>query len=362
MLGKHKQPSFKSIRDLRVIHVNSEDADGDEVCGMPDDREHVLAMALNELSNLRRLEFLECSILNEHLLPKLPSNLTSLTINNCDDVTTANFSVFLASHGHSLRELSLSHNRHLSLSFIVDLKRFCQTLEKFTMDISMHDWSSFHDVEPHFEELLSPSEVPTWPVTLRQLELIQLRKWKETTAEAFFASLIEAAPELKDLRKLAISAILKTGWRDRASFREKWIGKLERVFLRRSAPPNPARCTLAWQSQGQEHAMSAQGSHALEDESMSPSKRKSARIASLKHSDGEDNHSPSPRGCRTNEDDSDLDLHAGQGMCDIVVIRIDNQRPRETQFNEQDFLDDELSGDEDWTGHDVDIGDGSHAW
>ncbi|KAL5336257.1 hypothetical protein BJX70DRAFT_373128 [Aspergillus crustosus] len=362
MLDKHKQPFFKGIRDICVLHVNSEDTDGYEVYGMTDDRESVLAMALDELSHLRRLEFLECSILNERLLPKLPSNLTSLTINNCDEVTTANFSLFLASHGHGLRELSLSHNRHLSLSFIVDLKQSCGALEKFTMDISMHDYSSYHDVEPHFEELLSQSEVPTWPVTLQQLELIQLRKWKEKTAEAFFASLIEAAPELKDLRKLTISAILKTGWRDRASFREKWIGLLERVFLRRSAPPNPALCTRRRPSQDQKQAQASEGSHAPEDRSSSPSKRKSARIASIKHSDAEDSYSPSPRGYRTNEDDSDHDLPVAQGMCDVVVIRIDNQRPRDTQFNEEDFLDDELSGDEDWTGHDVDLGDGGHAW
>jgi hypothetical protein len=31
-----------------------------------------------------------------------------------------------------------------------------------------------------------------------------------------------------------------------------------------------------------------------------------------------------------------------------VNIRIDNQRPTEFQLTEEDFLDDELSGDEDW--------------
>ncbi|KAL4782497.1 hypothetical protein BJX76DRAFT_332396 [Aspergillus varians] len=362
MLANHSQAPFKSVRELRILHISSEDTDGDEDVGIEDDREDVLAAALKQLPNLRRLEFLESSILNDLLLPKLPLNLTSLTINNCDDVTTANLSLFLASHGHSVRELSLSHNRHLSLSFIVNLKEACRFLEKFTMDISMHDWSSFHDVEPHFEELLSPSEIPTWPTTLQHLELIQLRKWKENTAEAFFASLIEAAPELQSLRRLVISAILKTGWRDRASFREKWIGKLEKVFLRRSAPPNPALCTVSQHPQGQEPAKVTEGPRPDETEVTSPSKRKSARIAHLKPSDAEDNQSPSPRSYRMNEDDSDNDLLTTQGMCDVVVIRIDNQRPRETQFNEQDFLDDELSGDEDWTGHDMDMDGGGHAW
>lgn len=363
VLENHNEASFKSIQDLRIFHICAEDPDGDDqVVGMTDTREDVLAAALNVLPMLRRLEFLGSSILNDCLLPKLPLNLTSLTINNCDDVTTANFSLFLGTHGHSLRELSLSHNRHLSLSFVVDLKGSCPYLEKFTVDISIHDLSSYHDVEPHFDELLSPSEIPSWPTTLQHLELIQLRKWKESTAEAFFASLIEAAPELRSLRTLVISAILKTGWRDRASFRERWIGKLKKVFLRRSTPPNPALCTLARHSEGLSSGKPTEGSQPNDTEFASPSKRKSARIASLRHFDGEEIRSLSPRAHQMNENDSELDTPATQGMCNVVEIRIDNQRPRDTQFNESDFLDDELSGDEEWTGQDVDLGDGGHAW
>ncbi|KAI9372158.1 hypothetical protein BJX61DRAFT_459809 [Aspergillus egyptiacus] len=361
MLETHRRPSFKSIRELRILHAASEDMEGDAVVGMDDDRESVLAMGLAELTNLRRLEFLESSIVNDQLFPILPSNLTSLTINNCDEVTTANFRAFLSTHGHSLRELNLSHNRHLSLSFIVGLKEFCPSLETFTVDISIHDSSSFHDVEPHFEELLRPSEIPTWPTTLQQLELIQLRKWNEREAEGFFASLIEAAPELKNLRRLVISAILKTSWRDRASFRERWIGKLEKVFLRHSAPPNPAFHSIPRQPQ-ENQTNPNEESIPGEGESLSRSKRKSARIAQRKHSDGEDDHSPSPRSHRMHEDDDDHDLAGIQGMCDAVVIRIDNQRPRDMQFNEEDFLDDEVSGDEDWTGHDLDINGAGHAW
>jgi hypothetical protein len=48
-------------------------------------------------------------------------------------------------------------------------------------------------------------------------------------------------------------------------------------------------------------------------------------------------------------------------MCDIVNVRIDNQRPTEMQYNENDFLDDELSGDEDWDGDDFEPAAG-HAW
>lgn len=49
-----------------------------------------------------------------------------------------------------------------------------------------------------------------------------------------------------------------------------------------------------------------------------------------------------------------------QGMCEVVEVRIDNQRPAEIQVTEADFLDEEASGDDDWTGdNDADEG---YAW
>jgi hypothetical protein len=54
----------------------------------------------------------------------------------------------------------------------------------------------------------------------------------------FFQSLIDSAGDLPDLRRLVIQAILNIGWRDRASFRDKWIGSLNRVFKRASKPPS----------------------------------------------------------------------------------------------------------------------------
>jgi hypothetical protein len=50
-----------------------------------------------------------------------------------------------------------------------------------------------------------------------------------------------------------------------------------------------------------------------------------------------------------------------QGKCRVVDIRIDNLRPREELFNENDFLDSEVSGDEDWDGND-DIENDGYAW
>lgn len=367
MMAKHLQPAFQNITELRLLHIACEDVYADEPWNESDEREVVLATALRGLPHLRRLEFHECSIVNEYLMPNLPTGLLSLTINNCDDVTTANFSAFIATHGQHLRELILSHNRHLSLSFIAILAQSCQNLERFKMDISMHDWSSYHDVEPHFRELLSPSEVPTWPSTLQEIELVQLRKWDDRTAGVFFTSLIDAAPELRDLRRLMISAILKIGWRDRASFREKWIGKLERVFLRRCTPPDPdlrtvVRPAIPTDVDAGKNDDAATQSDAQQSGVSTPSKRKSARLAQRKFSGVEDDADQSPLNRAASEGDHDQGQLPVHGMCDIVSVRIDNQRPTETQFNEQDFLDDELSGDEDWDGRDMDLGDTRHAW
>jgi hypothetical protein len=53
----------------------------------------------------------------------------------------------------------------------------------------------------------------------------------------FFQSLLDSAVDLPDLRRLTLQAILNIPWRDRASFRDKWVGSLDRVFKRVSSPP-----------------------------------------------------------------------------------------------------------------------------
>lgn len=51
-----------------------------------------------------------------------------------------------------------------------------------------------------------------------------------------------------------------------------------------------------------------------------------------------------------------------QGMCDIVDFKIDNLRPTENQFKEDDFLDSEPEGDEDWDGTNEEAGGNGYAW
>lgn len=358
----HQQRAFRGLRELRLLHIAGPSFEEDSSV-----KQMTLAAALKQLPGLCRLEFRECSILDGHLLSNLSSGLTCLTIDNCDEVMTSDLEAFLASYGYNLRELNLNHNRNLSLSFLAGLAQFCGCLERLKMDLSMHDWSSDHDVEPHFDELLNPSEVPAWPPTLQDIEFIQLRKWDDATAEVFFTSLVHAAPYLRDLRRLVISAILRIGWRDRASFRERWIRRLETTFLRRSKPPDsnltavrqPAQPALEGDMPTEDVAIpDAPTGNGVSSAHSTPSKRKSARLAQRRFLENEDQRDT--RSVRSMSS-SPTPNRPIQGMCDIVMIRIDNQRPTETQFNESDFLDEELSGDEDWTGRDLDIPD-SHAW
>jgi hypothetical protein len=348
MGAQHMKPAFRGLRELKLLHID--DLDMGEA---PSPKAAALIRAINLLPEIERLEFIESALINGGTLTKLSPTLRSLTLNNCDRMWSEDITAFLSSHGANLRELSLSHNRHLSMSFVQNLAHSCPSLELFKMDLSMHDVSSYHDVEPHFQELLAQSEVPTWPETLQEIDLTQLRKWNDATAEVFFTSLVNAAPKLRSLRRLAISAILKIGWRDRATFRERWISKLEKTFLRRSPPPDPnfrslrkrPLQTTVESTSGFKEAEETSDSRPGTADSGPSSKRQSVRLARKS----------------TEDEECEESMPESQGMCDIVNVRIDNQRPTEMQYNENDFLDDELSGDEDWDGDDFEPAAG-HAW
>jgi hypothetical protein len=355
MLEKHLRPAFQSLKHIRLLHLGGD--------GEPEDltiQEAALATSLQALPEIERVDLIECTLVKDTFLPQLPKTIRSLTLSNCDRVYAKSFLEFMKSHGQHLRELCLSHNRHLNMAFSTELARCCPNLRKFKMDISIHDTSSYHDTEPHFTELIKESEIPTWPPSLQEIELIQLRRLDHGTAESFFLSLIDAAPNLPDLRRLVVSAILKIGWRDRANFRERWISRLERTFLRRSPPPDPNLRSLRKRELNTiPHKFDGDADPARPgtagSEPSTPSKRHSSRLAESKASEARENAESTPISS------SQSGEHEVHGMCDVVSIRIDNQRPSETQFNENDFLDDEPSGDSDWDGADYEPG-GGHAW
>lgn len=347
MLDKHKSPAFQRLKELRLLHLDSDL--GDDVHG----RQAALAATIKALPEIERLELVECTLVGDTFLHLLPTTLRALVICDCDMLHPVSFMPFLKYHGHHLRELTLCNNRHLNLSFMMKLATHCPHLEKFKVDIQIHDMSAMPDLEPHFAQLLHVAEIPTWPSSLQEIELSHLRRWDMATAEMFFKSLVNAGPQMPHLRRLTLSAILKIGWRDRAAFREKWISRIEKVFLRHSAPPDSSRCL----PERPVSSITEPTSGPVGPSTAPPtlSKRHSRRLATRNSSDLEDNAESSESYV------ADLDEEKIQGMCDVVNICIGNLRPSEVQYHEDDFLDDELSGDDDWEGEDFEPGD-TFAW
>ncbi|KAK2766236.1 hypothetical protein FQN54_007752 [Arachnomyces sp. PD_36] len=362
----HLRPVFRDIQELTLYNISGVDEYENEDL----DSEQILATALSSLPNLRALYLERCSLVADIVMSSPPANLQILSITNCTQISSDTLGLYLSSHGHCLEELHVAQNRHLNLTFMINLAEWCPQLKALSVDLTFYD-SRFRDVEPHFDHLLLDADVPSWPSTLQSIELNQLRKWNDKSADYFFTSLIDAAPNLPDLRRLIIKAILKIGWRDRATFRDKWIRRIESTFLRKSPSPDPnlrsvSRAPRSLQKEGahedtHSNVSSRRGSHS--NASPTTSTRKSTRIARQRLSDMSTELSSrnNSRGRSRSESEISHGDNRVQGMCDFVLIRIDNLRPSEAQFKEADFLDDEVSGDDDWDGTDPEPGDG-YAW
>ncbi|KAI9853202.1 MAG: hypothetical protein M1838_000058 [Thelocarpon superellum] len=344
-------------------------------------RESASAELANAIMALRRLQHLRlesCQLIDEELLERLPSQLHSFAVVHCENVTSDVLRTFLLTGGAQLRELILLHNPSLNLFFLPDLAASCPSLEVLKIDLQYYSHVSTLHAMPKYEHLLLPEQIPTWPSSLQVIECLQLRNWTQTSAEGFFESLARSAASLPFLRRLLIAAILKVEWRDRAKFRQTWTRRLERIFRRRVHPsplePSPAK-TMPWPDRG------------AAEESVSSARRRSVRASGRQRENrgtgdsagvetrdrrtrastrdqlygprSEPNQPPVSAGA----DDDDVELgYARQGKCDVVDIVIDNVRPMEIQYKEEDFLDEEISGDEDWDGDDGAPSDDGYAW
>ena len=234
MKDAHMMPPFQTLRSLTLVNYPAGPVEKGKRC------EDMLAAAINLLPKLTDLHF-HMSSVNDRLLSKLPHNLQTLEIVECPVLKSSSLDSFLASKGGNIRQLILDHNQSLNLSFLTHLAQSCPKLELLKADLRYFGTlNATRDTDPKYDALLFDGERPTWPVTLRSLELFHLRKWDLQTAELFFSSLTDSAETLPDLRQLKIKASLDaSGWRERIAFRDNWTEKLRRVFLRMSPLPNP---------------------------------------------------------------------------------------------------------------------------
>jgi hypothetical protein len=402
----HGDASFRTLRELTLtkfhpVEIRHDRDEREDAHGQPT-TEELIASALVTLPNLKSLSFETCGIVSGRLLPLLPPNLVSLSITNCGELLSDVLQAFLATHGAHLEDLVLNHNQSLDLSFLVDLKLSCPRLEILRMDTTYYSSLSMSsDNEPLYETLLGETEKPTWPSTLRVLDMEYLRKWNSVAATNFFGSLIDAASELPWLQEIIIVTMVDTDWRQRAEFRRKWTDQFRKVFARAWKSPSShlasARAYREWKANPKpmEREAEVEKNDSLiecvpevandiklvDSASESDSDSDAPLLASRKQKQDErwgskrlrsrskaatsyDESSANESGSSSEEEEGpgeEKELFV-QGRCHTVLFRIDNFRPREEIYGEADFLDAEPSGDEEWNGNDDQEDEGGYAW
>jgi hypothetical protein len=413
----HKFPAFQGLRKLvftnfQLASVQARDPDDPDIVNTDLRLVDSLVQSISVLLDLRHL-VVECSTaVTGHFLSQLPKSIECLELICCWEVTADHLAEYLLSHGNALRRLTLHHNQSLSLAFLPILAAACPRLESLRMNLTYYSSLEMYNTsDPAYDRLLTADQVPTWPATLRHLILKNLRRWDKAAAEAFFQSLLDSAPNLPDLRHLEIKAMLDIPFRERSELRDKWEADLKQVFLRKWVDPLPhftlrprhqiLEAVPPQSAKGTRHTKKRSPPGANNPDSLSP--RRSGRFATLPSgpssrasSTGRDMRGKTARRPvvyaepDTEDDDDDDDILSDedeasqsnpfdslqrpsassspaffvQGLCDVVDVRFDNQKPVENQFRMEDFLDDDSNDptDDDWSedvGHESDH---AYAW
>ncbi|KAM0328476.1 hypothetical protein ACHAQA_004883 [Verticillium albo-atrum] len=389
----HTLPSFAYLRKLRFTNFQvpswgirlpkqRESAEVIAARAAKDrDFSRSVAACLSGLKELEHLTFQSSSVVNADLLANLPSGLKFLKIINCWDIWSPDFANFLLSHGHRLESLVLDHNQALDLAFLTVLGGACPNLQELRMNLQyFRHYDAFDDSNPLYESLLLKEQVPTWPSSLQVIELDHLRQWDVEAATTFFQSLVDSAVTLPMLRHLVVRCMLNIPWKTRSEFRQAWEPKMNQVFLRPKTAPSSKPAGQA-RSVGSTAKPTLNKSRKGRKTAGGGPARQSGRIAS-KASGRSSRASSAAKDLRTirrmqyeepdsdefdNEGESDVaDAETGsdvemsdaasneegsassppnkvftQGLCDVVEIKLDNQKPREQQFGMGDFVDSE---------------------
>lgn len=430
----HTWNTFSQLRKLSFVNFQVPSLKEDKDPSIPEvfetDKSYInlVAASLSSVVGLKHLVMESSTAMDGQFLSLLPKTIEHLEIINCWELTAEMLSEYLLTHGRNLRRLTLHHNQSLNLSFVPLLGACCPELRELSMNLLTYNHHEYYkDSDPMYETLLGVTDVPTWPRTLELIDLEQLAKWDLATAEMFFQSFVNQAPQLPRLRHLAVKAMLDVPWRQRSEFRDKWVRKLKRVFFRKTAKPRPFHSLTQWPLSGNElgeqpnkpaddrkeeqdaKLISPRRSHRIathvpaappvifvEGHENKRKRKESTIITSDRHlrqrkrvcisyrdpdtdedlseedyevqNDRSHLSSPPPSPNRDN-DDEEGDGGLGQtesfihGLCDVVNIRFDNQKPREFQYGLEDFLDEETHSSEDaeWTS-DVEEDEETYAW
>ncbi|KAK3487071.1 hypothetical protein B0T13DRAFT_425328 [Neurospora crassa] len=424
----HQTPAFSKLKKLCLqnfqvpsMPLHNWPAVVQEDEGFEDFLISEFAHAINVLPQLEYLSIESSTIANDYLLRLLPKTLKTLELINCWEITADDFSEYLLTRAYHLEHLYLKHNQSLSLSFLTVLGTACPHLQTLSVDLKTYNHHEFYnDSDPSYDEVLSVHEVPEWPVSLRTLELQNMRKWSADAAENLFQSLIKAAPDLPDLRIIDINAKLNIPIRQRSEMRDRWEARLKGVFLRKWEDPKPpftlrppptptpnkhkqiiptfstSKLPPSATKRSRTDNWVAQSIEAQQGPSSSSlSTRRSARIAALSSgssSSSSNGGTPSPscghsaqRGEREVSVASSLSFSAEElslspreanvageilyrhGWCEKVELQLDNQKLTEQTLTMEDFVDgsgDDDEEDSEWDGmdRDDDYGGGGYAW
>ncbi|KUI59929.1 hypothetical protein VP1G_07137 [Cytospora mali] len=425
----HEWLTFSQLRKVSFVNFQvpslreSKDPDDPEVFEADKNYISYISESLKPLANLKHLSMESSTVVDGQFLSLLPKTIEQLEIVNCWELNAEMLSEYLITHGRNIRRLILHHNQSLNLEFLPSLGTSCPQLRELSMDLNYFKHHEYYrDSDPNYDRLLTASDIPSWPKTIEIMDLEQLANWDAATAEMFFQSIVDQAPEMPNLRCLAVKAMLDVPWRQRCEFRDKWVGKLRRVFLRKQTKPRSYHSLIQWSSLRQEITgqdepqPKAKDAESTEVSTTVVPARRSTRIAynvappppaKGKQVDSKRKRRRSAtltrdlrRPKRANisyrdpDTDEDLELEGSEeseeeksqdpsppstppessyspdepfihGLCDIVNIRFDNQKPVEIQYSAEDFLDEENheSEDDDWTS-DREIDDDSdvYAW
>ncbi|KEF54710.1 uncharacterized protein A1O9_09152 [Exophiala aquamarina CBS 119918] len=316
---------FSRLREVTVVNFSLPKKSSDVEIAKA---QSLLTAALQTSSDLRRLSFRSCSLIDVAGISCIPNRLEYLEFQNCTQLTSSALGQFLTSRGHNLTTLKLFGSQSMSLEFMTELKDICPRLQVLDVDLLYADETSYSDRDPLWDSLF-PKGPPTWPGSLVTISMDNVRQLDIDDAEKFLSSLVDSSENLPRLKKLSIRAILKrSSWRDRATLRKKWLSTLENVFLDTSAPIN-------WAAKSEKRP-------AKSAILAKPAQRQSTRIARV--------HSEKSSSRDTTDDSDSATSSVRHARCSIVNLVISDQRPTQDQFHEEDFLDDEPTDDDEWNG------------